>query len=58
MNIFRDDEYDHELKERREAIKWSGPDEETFAEEHAAAAAMREVDDEIAARLRGRAKCL
>ena len=56
MNILGDDEYNHELKERRVAIKWS-VDEDTFAEEHAAAAAMREVDDEIAARLRGEARC-
>ena len=39
-------------------IKWSDADEETFAEERAAAEAMREVDDEIAARLRGRGPVL
>ena len=58
MNIFGDDEYNHELKEPRLAIKWEGPDERTFADEHAAAEAMREVDDEIAARLRGDSPCL
>lgn len=33
-------------------IVWSEEDEEMFAEQHAASEAMREVDEEIAARLR------
>ena len=55
MNIFGDSK--HEWKDQHETVHWDGPDEETFAEEHAAAEAMREVDDEVAARLRGKAKC-
>jgi len=49
---------DQKLKDGHQTIVWSDADEETFAEARAAAEAMREVDDEIAARLRGEAPCL
>jgi len=39
-------------EERRQRIVWGEEDEETFAEQHAASEAMREVDEEVAARLR------
>ena len=58
MNGNLDDDYNHALKQRhRPTVQEAGLDEETFAEARAATAAMREVDDEITARLRGEAPC-
>ncbi len=39
-------------EEKRPRIVWGEEDEEMFAEQHAASEAMREVDEEIAERLR------
>lgn len=52
MNIFGDDEYNYELKEKREMVTASS--HEVFPEAPGAAEALHEVDEEIRARLEGR----
>jgi hypothetical protein len=62
FNIFADDEYNNALKIRRPGVRASArekggccPSQQLSPE---AAAALREVDAEITARLRGDAPCL
>lgn len=52
MNIFGDDDYNYELKEKREMVTASS--HEVFPEAPGAAEALHEVDEEIRARLEGR----